>query len=293
MLENSAKKHFITFGDTRLRKTTERIRQQAEAMNFFDEIHIVDELYLESDFTSSLSHLLNSRVRGFGYWLWKPHIIRRQLERLHDNDILVYCDSGCHLNPEGVPRLKEYIEELSYTPLGIKAFPANSTITDTIEKRWTKGDIFSHFGCRNKKIVTETAQIAATQIFIRKCQPSMNFIREWEKIACENISLIDDSPSKTVNSVLFIENRHDQSIFSVLFKLRGGIPFPSGETDLPKGTNCDKYPIWNIRDKGVKDNRLIKKIQRFVKSRLFLLKIKTQPIKLKLISFFLRKKNPF
>lgn len=284
---------FLSFADSRMITAANRLRQQAHAMQVFSEIHILNEFDLDEEFSNAWRHLLNPQVRGFGFWLWKPHIIRTQLEKLQENDILIYCDAGCHLNPKGINKLKAYIAELEESTLGVKAFPVYTALTDSLEKRWTKGDIFSYFDCRDNREITESAQIAATQIYIRKCQASMDFVTEWESICCSNIALIDDSRSKTPNSVFFLDNRHDQSLFSVLFKLRGGVAFPAGETDLPKTAALDKFPIWNSRDKGVKDKRLHARLQRYLKAKLLKLRLKWQPIKCRIITALSRGVKPF
>lgn len=287
------KKIFLSFADSRMVRAATRLDDQAKSMQFFDEIHILNEYKIDEAFYMNHRHLLTPAVRGFGYWIWKPHIIRTQLELLQENDILIYCDAGCHLNPKGIAKLNEYIRNLQLDSLGVKAFPVYSSWVDVYEKRWTKGDIFSYFDCKDNREITESAQIAATQIYIRKCKTSLDFIAEWETICCSNLALVDDSPSKTPNSVFFLDNRHDQSLFSVLFKLRGGVPFPMGETDLPKNADLDKFPIWNTRDKGFKDKRLHSRIRRYLKTKLLKLRIKWQPMKCRILTFLSRGIEPF
>ena len=35
--------------------------------------------------------------RGGGLWSWKPDVVYTTLNKMNENDILVYCDSGCVL----------------------------------------------------------------------------------------------------------------------------------------------------------------------------------------------------
>lgn len=284
---------FLSFADSRMTTAANRLRQQAHAMQIFSEIHILNEFDLDEEFSNAWRHLLNPQVRGFGFWLWKPHIIRTQLEKLQENDILIYCDAGCHLNPKGINKLKAYIAELEESTLGVKAFPVYTALTDSLEKRWTKGDIFSYFNCRNNNIITETSQIAATQIYIKKCKKALDFVTEWETTCCQNPELINDTPSKASNSILFLDNRHDQSLFSVLYKLRGGVPFPSGETDLPQNEQSEKFPIWNSRDRGIKDKRFFARLKRFFKAKIIKLKLKIQPVKLRILAMISQGKKTF
>lgn len=293
MINIEQNKIFLSFADTRMANATARLKEQAKAMLIFNEIHILNEHNLDEDFCKNYQYLLRPSVRGFGYWLWKPHIIRKQLEQLKENDILIYCDAGCHLNHKGITRFREYLDELQSDALGVKAFPVCTSWVEVFEKRWTKGDIFDYFSCRNNNEITNSPQIAATQIYLKKCKASMDFVSEWERICCTNLSLIDDSPSISPNSIFFLENRHDQSLFSVLFKLRGGIPFPSGETDLPKNFNLENFPIWNSRDKGIKDNRLYARLKRYIKAKLLMFRLKWHPIKYRILMAISRDSNLF
>ena len=58
---------------------------------------------------------------------------------------------------------------------------------------------------------------------------------------------MDDTPSQSPNLSGFIENRHDQSVFSILTKLRGIDVFPFVDLE-----NQEKSPILPLRDKKLK-----------------------------------------
>ena len=272
------KKYFISFADTRMSAAIARIAKQAEEMDFFDEIHVMDETSLEQDFSSRWRHIMRSGIRGFGYWCWKPYIILRLLERIPDDSVLLYCDAGCHLNPAGVNRLNDYINELNGDHLGIKAFPSSCSYAEVIERKWTKGDLFDYFGCRHQKKITDSIQVAATQILFRKNEKSVAFVREWYQIFCNHFYLVDDSRSKAPNLTGFIENRHDQSVFSLLYKSRGGSPLPSGETDASNPMR-NMYPFWNMRDRGYKDTRFLSRFRRLINAYIHLTKVRIAKIK--------------
>lgn len=280
---------FLSFADSRMSAALERIKSQAKQMGVFDEVIVLNESDLDIDFRERWKHVLQSGVRGFGYWCWKPYIILKVLEKLSKGDILMYCDAGCHLNPDGVNRLVEYFEELKTDKLGIKAFEAYYSLIDVKERRWTKGSVFDYFKCRNLSSVYDTPQVAATQVIVKKCECSDSFVQEWYNSLCCDFSLIDDSPSITKNFSGYIESRHDQSLFSVLFKLRGGVPFPPGETELILGKDKTKLPIWNIRDRGYKDTRFLSRLKRWVKSRRMVTKIKFIRLKEAIMNFISKK----
>jgi hypothetical protein len=55
---------------------------------------------------------------------------------MDENDILVYADGGCKLNPNGLKRLNEYFDIVNKSPYGILSFQLNH-----LEKNWTKKDL--------------------------------------------------------------------------------------------------------------------------------------------------------
>lgn len=87
------------------------MKTQAHRFNIFDNIVCVTDkdLQNDNDFWPKHSRFINSNPRGYGYWLWKPYIILKQLELLNDGDILFYADCGCELNIRGLPKMNNYI----------------------------------------------------------------------------------------------------------------------------------------------------------------------------------------
>ena len=86
----------------------------------------------------------------------------------------------------------------------------------------------------------------ATTILIRKNQHSIDVINEWYK-NCENYDLINDSKSN--ESPLFIDHRHDQSIYSILVNKYGSIKLIDETYFHPNWEiNGKNYPIWAKRN---------------------------------------------
>ena len=134
-------------------------------------------------------------------------------------DILVYLDVGCHLNKAGTQRLFEYFSMVSQSEMGILAF--NLVHRGHVihrEEQWTKGDTLKFFGFTSNLEIMKSAQIEGGVIIIQKRDSSVSFIQNWLRIMEDNPSLVDDSVSSFPNHIDFVENRHDQSIFSLLGK---------------------------------------------------------------------------
>ena len=86
-----------------------------------------------------------------------------------------------------------------------------------IEKHYTKMDIFYELEC-NIKEIQETPQYMATIVLIKKTKNTIDFIDRWIEYGTSKKQLITDRIGINKNSKEFIDNRHDQSIFSVLCK---------------------------------------------------------------------------
>ncbi|MFV0418554.1 MAG: hypothetical protein ACK5KT_07490 [Dysgonomonas sp.] len=180
-------------------------------------------------------------------------------------DILLYIDVGCYLNPDGKDRLTEYydiVEKSSTGILGFRSLEKNYNGMPEglrFEYEWTKGDVFDYFGVRDNKDITQTTQYEATIIFIKKNATSTTFVNEWVKVIDDDFSLITDEPSRSPNLDGFQENRHDQSIYSMLAK-KYNIDAVSTNESIPLGgvmdwSIIDKYPIQARRDVYYKSQR--------------------------------------
>jgi len=229
---DKSRNHFITFGNEIYHNSVRRICQEANTLHFFDEIKGFTETDLQNDFLFWNKHgqfILNNK-RGYGYWIWKSYLIKQKLEQLNENDILVYCDAGCQVNPNGVERLNEYVDMLRSNKenYGLLSFQLNYN-----EEQYTKRAIFDIYEC------SKMLQNMATIVLIKKNNHSINVIREWYSY-CENYNLINDFTCNEIPE--FIENRHDQSILSVLVNKYGSIKLLD-ETYFTNWNDGREYPF--------------------------------------------------
>jgi hypothetical protein len=271
------KKYFCSFADSRMWRSLDRIKKQAKAMQIYDNIFVCDEKNLDLNFQEHFKDKLVPS-RGFGYWVWRPQIILQILDKMNDGDILQYTDAGCHLNKKGIKRLNEYFEMANTSQTGILAFQSKEPEDKNLEKAlylperyWTKGDVFDYFGVRELKEFTETEQMAGGIIFIKKTDQSLRIFQEFLQVGYDDFSLFDDTPSKSPNLDGFIENRHDQSIFSILVK-KYKLPTVSSYEHWQLDFNFKKlkyYPIWAIRDIDL-DGNFYRKVRIFFKNVSFI-----------------------
>lgn len=276
------KKVLVSFADSRLRRSLERIRSQAMALSTYDELFIFDEYDLGADFQKEFSDVLNSETRGFGYWVWKPQVILQVLSQLSDGDILHYVDVGCHLNIFGRERLLQYFEIASQSELGILAFQARRPeapmlddgrrIPKWIDREWTKGDLIDYFNVRDNSDILDTPTIQSGTFFIKKNEATVKFVSKWLQTYRDDFSFADDSPSKSENFPNFKEHRHDQAIFSVMAKIEKASTISASEFWYPIDEKFSRgdwnylanFPIHARRDLDFgKRINLLRKVKRF------------------------------
>jgi hypothetical protein len=204
---------FITFGGGTQNYVDAGIRlsKQAYSTNIFTKILLYTHHYLHSDadFWNKHSQFILNNRRGYGYWLWKPYIIKKTMEQMKDGDIIFYSDGGCEISNNKKKQIQAMINNVGNDKLICSS-------TEQIEKKWCKMDLFVELNM-NKDKYLDTEQYQASVIILQVCDKTRQFINEWYEF-CSNYHFIDDSPSILSNNDDFIENRHDQSIFSLLFK---------------------------------------------------------------------------
>lgn len=146
--------------------------------------------------------------RGAGYWLWKPYIINKTINKLNEGDILIYSDAGVRLisDPKAIiHRMDDFIFLFS------NGWP---------HVEWCKADVIDKilgklFPLTSPYDLISFKQVQASVIFFKVCDATKRFVKEW-LLWCQMPGFIDDSPSKEPNYPTFAEHRHDQAILTCL-----------------------------------------------------------------------------
>ena len=211
---------FITFGGPTLNYhgAVARICEQAKSFALFDSIigYTDADLKNDTEFWRLHGSFIENNGRGYGYWLWKSYLNYKTINEIKEGDIVVYADAGCELRLQHIHRMQEYICLAREEEHGIVSFCLNGFS----EKHWTKRDVFHHLEC--DEFLEDNYQIVATAFIYMKCSNTEKIMKLWYETCCSNdYALLTDSPSILQNDGTFIENRHDQSIFSLLLKKYG------------------------------------------------------------------------
>jgi hypothetical protein len=237
--------HFITYGDDGFAETKKRLVNQAESLGWFDTITAYGPEDLDNDFKEKFKSVLEL-PRGGGYWIWKPYVIHKHLEKVKDSDIVIYVDAGCYINPNGHKRFKEYIELLedgNASNSGCISFE----MPHHAEDKWTIKEIFEYLNIhKDSRDIRDSGQFIATVRIFKKNANSMNIVSTWLNTLHQNPLLFTDHYNKNEQCERFIDNRHDQSVLSVICKLYKTIVLED-ETYFEEGFGSERslrYPFW-------------------------------------------------
>ena len=119
-----------------------------------------------------------------------------------------------------------------------------------IEKKYTCKEIFHHFKMDINSDNGNSGQFIGGILIMKNNYNSMNIIDECINVLRTDHLLVTDHYNKLNQCSEFIDNRHDQSILSLVRKKYGSIILPD-ETYFQPFRNKEslKYPFWATRKK--------------------------------------------
>lgn len=224
-------KLFITYGTDDYAYQVNRICLEARSINRFEEVKAFSPKDVSPDVKES--ELFIAR-RGGGYWLWKPDIIFATMNNHKNGDVVIYCDAGCSIY--NVKQWEWYFSVLSkYDILAQKIYQPTY--------KWTTKETIDCFAKTNGQNWQYSYQFCTGVIAITITPFTRRFIQEWRDIMLNHPEFVKDVVEKELLNQCdgFIENRHDQSVYSAL---------------VYRYLNSDQrskiYPVWErIEDKDI------------------------------------------
>ena len=268
--------HLVTYCSNEFVTTKKRVLNQATRFGQFSTINQWMSEDLPQKFRDYFEAALGPNIKSF---VWKPYIITETYKRVNQGDVIVYMDSGCMINcsKQGIKRFNEYVEMLKFSDYGCLSFqftqhkdmPKENRLNCpyTVEQVTTVREIFEYFNTVDDPDITDTGQLIATTIILKKCDHGEFLLNCWLQAAYDDYKLFtDDYVENNKNNPLHCGvNRHDQSVFSVIRKKHGSIllndetKFPTGVMPTPDGPhnmllpgsyiNRNKYPFWACRSR--------------------------------------------
>lgn len=260
------KVHFITYSDDNkenkgqyknMHLTKKRLLNEAKKSGFFDSIKGYNYYDLSNDFKKKYNKIL-IQPRGAGYWCWKINIIKQRLDEIDDGDFLIYSDCACSINPKGKDRLNEYKDMLNKSRFGIIYNEMDNDYHQL--KKWSTKEIFKYFKKDVNSKLGKRRGCTPCVLIMQKKPHLYKIINAFEKLLNHDQDLITDKYNSNPQCKEFIENRHDQTIFTFLFIKFGSVHINGDEVNRigevyvngkKKNIYNERSPLWCTRIRQV------------------------------------------
>ena len=232
------KKHSHKYKVVAISYADEKYFKQLE-VNKFSAINVgkVDKYYsykpddIDINFKNKHKDIL-SRKRGNGFWIWKPYFILKTLKnKLNIGDYLIYTDSGI-LYLDNVEKIIKFMISKNEDIWAIR--------TEYLEKNYSKRDAFILLDA-DSPIYADTYQYMAGIQIYKKTKFSINFVEKLLNYSTDKRIITDDPNTQGLpNYKGFIDNRHDQTILSLLTKK---LRFSQLNINKTKAYNINKIDV--------------------------------------------------
>jgi hypothetical protein len=206
-MSKKLKFEIISYADGIFTKKQKRLTRSLKLIDISYKITEYSPKNIDDEFKEKYKYILD-QPRGSGYWLWKPYFILKHLLKMNDGEYLFYIDSGTLV----VNKLEKLIKSLELQNQEIMGFEL-----PLIERQWTKKETITIMDCENTTYL-DSNQILSSFILIKKTNKSINFFNDFLNYATDYKNITDYKSSLIMQDSSFIDHRHDQSIFSLLYK---------------------------------------------------------------------------
>ena len=244
--------YFITYGTKNFRVAKKHVMDLANESGIFENVFGMNHRSLSNEFRNKYKRIL-AQPRGAGYWIWKHEIIRNIINTVGKNDIVVYSDAGSSFNYYAKDRFHEYIDSLNSTEFGNFLIECESKHK---EVQWTSSKLLKYFNIDKNSDIAQSTQLEATHMIFKNNNHTKNYLNEYVKLLEDDSGLITDKYNDLNRNIEFKDNRHDQSIFSLLTKTLGGVTLPNETHFLDRKNEQFEYPFLAVRKHGhgIKDS---------------------------------------
>lgn len=218
---------FVTFGTPDFAAPLNILIADATQCGYFDRViaYNSEDLKKTTEYLNLPPAIKNAK-RGWGYWWWKPFIIRQEMERAEVNDLIFYSDAGRH---HGGSRIDGYVRFIieRYRQTGFVGVEAPHYGPNQM---WTKPECFDAMAC-NSGAFKDCYQIQATFSMWKKTPANMKILAEWEHFCRLPAAVADPESPPKIPGHCFRDHRHDQSIITLLTR-KHQLPYINITTDF-------------------------------------------------------------
>ncbi len=248
---------FITFGGGRsgFRSAAKRLGGEVSNSSWKKDVLVLNEstasLSIGSEWVRHESWM-KSNKKGFGFWLWKPLILKSALEgKFGRYQRVFYLDAGSQFSLESQrssKRFDNYLETVSSGGgLAFSHRAGQFGIDDFSENRWSEPELHKLLGSSQQ--IINSPQIQAGCLFLT--EKTYPVILKWLEVALTDSYRYLSGSEQNLEGLPGLQymHRHDQSILSPLWK-EAGLPILADETWFGPdwSDEAKNFPIWTIRN---------------------------------------------
>jgi len=184
----------------------QRINKETGLKFGFDVCYDYSPNDIDKEFYNENKSILDEK-KGAGYFLWKPYIILKTLNKIDFGDILYYSDSRIDFIKDVSPLL-DLTEKEDIVLFSNKFYGVN--------KNWCKIDAFYYMDCDSEEYYNGD-HYQASFIILKKSERSIKFIEEFLHYSKDRRIITEDKDVCGLNVLDgFNENRYDQTVLSLL-----------------------------------------------------------------------------
>lgn len=216
---------FLSFGDgsPSLRAAATRLTKQAKNIGVFSSTLSLDHQSLvqaSPEYAIAQKSIMQLHSYPTYFRAAKAWVIQAALlGKFGEFDLVLYADAGCEIAANCITRkiLKNNLNR-AYLYGGLaEQLPLP-------ERNWTKKKTMDYFHPSDSHALS--GQIQSTLSYWRVEEKNLELVNRWVALSDPKLDLWQDPFSKDSEAEYFVEHRHDQSIFSLLWKEAGLLVVP-------------------------------------------------------------------
>jgi hypothetical protein len=262
---------FVTFYSNKLeyRLASIRLFRQATQNNLFTNKFFYNEKkifeVISKKYKKDLGNFTAAKkTQGFIYYAWKPIVILECLEKMQENEILLYCDIGCNILYDDyawkklLDKVKKHKIVLSYS----KGYHQRKFGSE--EFKWTQPEVFK--ALRVKTPDRNSSQYQATWILIVNNPKNRTLIKTWEQRCTDNnFFLLKPNKANSSSRSSLIYHAYDQAILSCLLKSKSYKPAIANSSDMHVIQAARNRSLFSFYGENISIfQKVIKKIERVI-----------------------------
>ena len=220
---NSCKIHLITYGTHAYRFGAALVVERAgQCGEIFNRIHRYDYEQLDPDFRERYYEKAFkppiSRIDGYG--IWKPQIIKQELEQLDIGDIVLYVDASMVINPARTDLLMDCVNKFKDSEHAILVFGRSHVNNE----KWVTKEIAEYFKREHGLSETQiyhSGDIDSAMLMFRKCAKATAILDDYFRLLEDDFCAAVGKHNRCKQREAFVTSRHDQMVFNLLVRVHG------------------------------------------------------------------------